>query len=345
MKEKMYWVLSLLMTFFVITTSGCGRNVSDSEEGIRVALSTENIDSDEKYLNYLQECIAEVIVQSTGCSSAYSDIEMAEDGTIAKVEIHSGEYAFSETEKDSIVQYIEKLDGNQNVEIVFHDEAQELSSNDDSLKNSWYETRYYPIYMGGPDWGKHSMDEVFDANNPPHDLLFSMSSEELAALAYESPYLVQMLTYFGEDGHIDYSIMFGFLELHSDIFYELLRREDGIKAMLVYYQNSGVDVSWLDEGNYDSMDKKWLAEVLGSQFIRYYSAVFTEEETDLAKQIILEKNNVYLNSENTNLKYLNLEYFNVSDIEYHEGNNAGEVRVLYMTQDQISERENSFKIT
>ena len=104
MKKKMYWVLSLLITFFVLTTSGCGSNVSNSGEEISTALSTENIDSDEKYLNYLQECIAEVIVQSTGCSSAYSDIEMAEDGTIAKVEIHSGEYAFSDTEIDSIVQ-------------------------------------------------------------------------------------------------------------------------------------------------------------------------------------------------------------------------------------------------
>lgn len=127
MKKKMYWVLSLLITFFVITASGCGSNVSNSGEEISTALSTENINSDEKYLNYLQECIAEVIVQSTGCSSAYPDIEMAEDGTIAKVEIHSGEYAFSETEKDSIVQYIEKLDGNQNVEVIFSNESQEFS--------------------------------------------------------------------------------------------------------------------------------------------------------------------------------------------------------------------------
>ena len=75
--RKIYRGMSVLITLFMLTTSGCGRNVSDSEEGIRVALSTENIDSDEKYLNYLQECIAEVIVHSTGCSSAYSDIEMA----------------------------------------------------------------------------------------------------------------------------------------------------------------------------------------------------------------------------------------------------------------------------
>ena len=127
MKKKKYWVLSLLITCLVLTTSGCGRNVSDSEEGIRVALSTENDDPDEKYMDYLQERIAEVIVQSTGCSSAYSDIEMAEDGTIAKVEIHSGEYTFSDTEKDSIVQYIEKIDGNQNVEVIFSNESQEFS--------------------------------------------------------------------------------------------------------------------------------------------------------------------------------------------------------------------------
>ena len=339
MKNR-YRGITVLVAFLMLVVSGCGRNGLNCEDEISVALSTENNDPDEKYKNYLQECIADAIVQTTDCSSAYSDIEMAEDGTIVKVEIHSGEYAFSDTEKDSIVQYIEKLDGNQNVEIVFHDEAQELSSNDDSLKNSWYETRYYPIYMGGPEWGKHGMEETFDVNNPPLDLLFSMPSDELAALLFESPYLTQMLTYFGEGGHIYYPTMFGFLELHSDIFYELLRREDGIMAILEHYQNSGIDIQWFEDENYDSLDKKWLAEVFGSQFIRSYSVIFTKEETDLAKQIISEKNNVYLNTEKANQ-----EYFNVSDIEYHDGNRAGDVRVMYMTQDQISERENSFKIT
>ncbi len=125
--RKMYWAMSVIAAFLMLIISGCGSNVSNTGEEISVALSVENNDPDDKYLNYLQECIAEVIVQSTGCSSAYSDIEMAEDGTIAKVEIHSGEYAFSETEKDSIVQYIEKLDGNQNVEVIFGNESQEFS--------------------------------------------------------------------------------------------------------------------------------------------------------------------------------------------------------------------------
>lgn len=41
------------------------------------------------------------------------------------------EFAFSDTERDSIVQYIEKLVGNQSVEVVFDNEAQVLSSIDD----------------------------------------------------------------------------------------------------------------------------------------------------------------------------------------------------------------------
>ena len=340
MMKNRYRGISVLVAFLMLVVSGCGRNGFNSEDEISVALSTENSDPDEKYLNYLQECIADAIFQTTDCSSAYSDIEMAEDGTIAMVEIHSGEYVFSDTEKDSIVHYIEKLDANQNVEVIFDNEAQELSSNDDSLKNTWYETRYYPIYMGGPEWGKHGMEETFDVNNPPLDLLFSMPSDELAALLFESPYLTQMLDYFGEDGHIDYSTMFGFLELHSDIFYELLRREDGIMAILEHYQNSEIDIQWFEDENYDSVDKKWLAEVFGSQFIRSYSVIFTKEETDLAKQIISEKNNVYLNT-----KKANQEYFNVSDIEYHDGNRSGDVRVMYMAQDEISERENDLKNT
>ena len=248
---------------------------------------------------------------------------------------------------EELTQHTDNSGGNSNVEavseVVSEGGPEDLASNEDSLKSTWYETRYYPIYPGNPEWGKHNMDEVFDANNPPLDLLFSMPSDELAALLFESPYLTQMLTYYGEDGHIDYSMMFSFLELHSDIFYELLRREDGITAILKQYQNSGVDAQWFENESYNSSDEEWsrdLAEIFGSQFIRYYSEVFTEEETDLAKQIISEKNSVYLNSENADP-----EYFNVSDIDYHEGNTAGEVRAVYLNRDEISDREDSLIIS
>lgn len=43
------------------------------------------------------------------------------------------------------------------------------ASSIDELKNVWYETHYYPIYFGGAEWGKHSMEEMFEINNPPID--------------------------------------------------------------------------------------------------------------------------------------------------------------------------------
>ena len=126
---KMYRGYLLLITLVILIISGCGRNVSDSGEEISVSLSTENNGPDEKYKDYLQERIAEVIVQSTGCSSVNSDIEMTEDGTIAKVKISSGEYVYSEEEKETIIQYVENLAGNPNVEVVFKGESQDITTN------------------------------------------------------------------------------------------------------------------------------------------------------------------------------------------------------------------------
>ncbi len=337
--RKINKCISFLILFLMLVNSGCGHVDSNSGDVISSSISSDN-DKDERYCDYLRECIEEVIVQSTGCSSVLVDIDI-ENGSLTDVKIDPKDYAFTDTEKENIIQYIYNLFGNQNVEVIFLG-ASVWSSNNNPLKNVWYETRYYPIYLGSPEWGKHDMEEMFEVNNPPLDLLLSMPSEELAALLFESPYLNQMLTYYGEDGHIDYSMMFGFLELHSDIFYELLRREDGIAAILVQYQNSGIDSQWFADENYNLSDEEWnkfLSEVFGSQFLHFYSDVFTKEETDMAMQIISEKNSVYLESENANS-----EYFDFSDIEYHTGNNAGEIRVMYLTQEEISDREEKFII-
>ena len=126
---KMYRGYLLLITLVILIISGCGSNVSNSGEEISTALSTENNDPDEKYKNYLQERIAEIIIQGTGCSTVDSDIDMSDDGIIEKVEISSGEYAFSEEEKETIIQYIENLAGNPNVEVVFKGESQDITTN------------------------------------------------------------------------------------------------------------------------------------------------------------------------------------------------------------------------
>ena len=129
MMKNRYRGISLLMAFMMLAVPGCGRDEPDSEGDTSVSLSAENYDPDEKYKDYLQETIAEMIVQSTGCSSANSDIEMTEDGTIAKVKISSGEYVYSEEEKETIIQYIENLAGNPNVEVVFKGESQDITTN------------------------------------------------------------------------------------------------------------------------------------------------------------------------------------------------------------------------
>ncbi|MBP5701303.1 MAG: hypothetical protein J6W85_02510 [Lachnospiraceae bacterium] len=213
----------------------------------------------------------------------------------------------------------------------------------EELKNIWYETRYYPIYQDGPEWQKHSMEDTFEINNPPYDLLFSMSSDELADLLFESPYLTQLLTYYGEDGCNEYTTFFAFMEHHSEIFYELLRREDGITAILDRYRSSGVDASWLNNtANTDTTKGmyRWWAEIFGSQFMHEYSDVFTEEETDLARLILSEKNSIYDASSGSPLS--DGSYFDVSDIEYRTGNTAGMIRAKFLSEDEISEKEKTF---
>lgn len=207
----------------------------------------------------------------------------------------------------------------------------------EDLKNEWYDTHFYPIYQGNAEWQKHSMEETLEINNPPYELLLSMTSEELAELVFAYPGLTQITTYYNTDGENDYGQFFVFMESESDIFFELLRREDGISAILKQYQKSGVDSKWFEEEAYNNSENdqnRWYSEVFGSQFIHLYSKKFTKEESDLAKRIISEKNSVYVESPNAAR-----EYFDISDIEYYEGNSAGQVRTIYMDAEKIAERE------
>lgn len=207
----------------------------------------------------------------------------------------------------------------------------------EDLKNKWYDTHFYPINQGNEEWQKHSMEETLEINNPPYELLLSMTSEELAELVFAYPSLSQITSYYNTDGGYDYGQFFLFLESESDIFYELLRREDGILAILKQYQKSGVDAKWFEDEAYNNSEddlNRWYSEIFGSQFIHVYSKVFTKEESDLTKQIISEKNSVYVESPNACR-----EYFDISDIEYYEGNFAGQVRTIYIDAEKIAERE------
>ena len=200
----------------------------------------------------------------------------------------------------------------------------------EELKDRWYDTRYYPLYVGNEEWQKHNMADTLDILNPPLDLLLSMSTEELANLMQEYPLMGQITTYFDTDGKMDYPVFFGFVEAYCDIFYELLRREDGISCLLEEYRTNELDM----DKKIASSDQEWLAEVFGCQFIRYYANHFTDDEYALASQIIKEKKELYSTWDDSSLYY-----FDLPEIEPPIGEEVGNIRTNYLDPEEIQEKE------
>ena len=206
----------------------------------------------------------------------------------------------------------------------------------EEIKERWCDTHYYPIYQGNEEWQKHDMSDTLDILNPPLDLLLSMSTEELAKLMQEYPLMGQITTYYGPDGEQDYITFFSFLEINCDIFYELLRREDGITCLLQEYQTHELDVKKLNEGAYSSVETEqmWFTEIFGCQFIRYYAHHFTDNEYALASQIVEEKKELYSLLDDTLLYY-----FDLPEIEATDRENMSDIRTNYLSPEEIQEKE------
>lgn len=203
----------------------------------------------------------------------------------------------------------------------------------EELKERWYDTRYYPLYYGSEEWQKHGLFDTLDILNPPLDLLLSMSTKELAELMQEYPLMGQMNTYFDTDGNQDYVTFFCFIETNCDIFYELLRREDGITCLLEEYRTHELDVEKFNEDGAASAQMRD-AETFGCQFIRYYAHHFTDSEYALASQIIEEKKELYSPLDDRFLYYVDLP-----EIEPPTGEEVGDIRTNYLSPEEIQEKE------
>lgn len=206
----------------------------------------------------------------------------------------------------------------------------------EEVKERWYDTRYYPLYQGNEEWQKHNLFDTVDILNPPLDLLLSMSTEELAELMQRYPLMVQITAYFGPDGKQDYITFFVFIELNCDIFYELLRREDGITCLLEEYRTHELDVEKLNENVHSSLEieQMWHTEIFGCQFIRYYAHHFTKNEYELASQIIEEKKELYSLFDDRLLYY-----FDLPEIEPPTGEEVSDIRTNYLSPEEIQEKE------
>lgn len=208
------------------------------------------------------------------------------------------------------------------------------------LKERWYDTRYYPIYNGNEEWQKHDMIDTLNIWNPPEDLLLSMPTEELAQLMQEHPCLYQMMTYNDEDGRQDYMSLFMFLELHSDIFYEILRREDGITCLMKEYETNDVNLDILGGEHYvfdTTNTHKWYAELFGCQFIMHYSHCFTDDEYAMASRILAEKSVQYSEKlDEGTLYWMKLQNL---EPEPPTGEAVCNIRTNYLTPEEIQEKE------
>lgn len=217
--------------------------------------------------------------------------------------------------------------------VVFASATQEV-------KERWYDTRYYPLHQYNEEWGKHDMLATLDILNPPHDLLLSMPTEELAELMQVHPLMSQITQYWDTNGEQDYAAFYEFMEENSDIFYELLRRKDGFACILEAYRKHEIDVELLNKQDYATVEEAskaydmWWQEIYGCQFIRHYAHYFTEGEYKLALEVMKEKAEVYKGLSDTNLYYLDLP-----QVEWTAPVDSPAVRTNYLTEEQIQNKE------
>ena len=160
----------------------------------------------------------------------------------------------------------------------------------EELKQSWYETGEYSVSVDSEEWNKHRMMELIDILNPPEDLLKEYSSEKLASLMMEWPFLWVLPSY--EYENKDWFFQFA---KHSNIYNELMERPDGKKCLLEAYRNSGIDIQLLNSDPYIiwRLNTKVNAEIFGCQFINFFIHDFDEEELNLSKRIMDEKQLIY----------------------------------------------------
>ena len=212
----------------------------------------------------------------------------------------------------------------------------------EELKEKWRETTDYPLHLldseyekkgyGTPklsdEWQQATRDlgmmGVTYALNPPQDVLEEMSSEQLADLMQTWPWIHLVSTYNSNGEH--YDMFFKYAELNSDIFYELLNRDDGYICLLEAYRKNPFDV---EKNNKDinfilSLDLVEKAEIFGCQFIRYYHQHFTQEEYELACEIKQEKMAMY-EQLNEKTRY----WLNLAEIDMLEGTSKEKIRANY----------------
>ncbi len=200
----------------------------------------------------------------------------------------------------------------------------------EDLKQMWYEINDYPLNAQNDDEYYFYMEDALDIMNPPQDLLDSYSSQQLAELVLKHPFLWILPSYDYEMKHM----FFGFIQ-YSDIYCELIRRDDGIMSLLEAYRSTDVDIEMINSEPYIvyTHNAAVNAEIFGCQFINYFADTFNKDEKELADTIKKEKQDIYSNFiYDDTINYLSFKNIPGYEIYLYE--------VYTMVDDAVNESEN-----
>ncbi|MCR4960471.1 MAG: hypothetical protein K6A74_03385 [Lachnospiraceae bacterium] len=182
------------------------------------------------------------------------------------------------------------------------------ASNVIQMKKAWYSTKSFPINPNHPLWRRLDLEDNFTILNPPKDVLNELSSEDLAKLMMKYPHLWVLTSY----DYREKDVFWDYLRNNCDIYNEILKREDGIAALLNEYKETDFNASMLngDPMSVFGYNPKINAEVFGCQFVRRLLASKNMSKADygLIEEIIKKKSVEYgLLVYNCDVQYLTFE--------------------------------------
>lgn len=156
-----------------------------------------------------------------------------------------------------------------------------------ALKQKWYDTRYYPITSASEEWSNYSGHDCIDILNPPGELLFDMSTEQLASLVIDYPYSRNPWMYSSEEQY------YRFLLHKCDIFAEWISRDDAFDALLDVFDTHSIDCNGLNDEYKTQEISGANSELFINRTVRFYWDNLSLGQQKRYMDILKSKENLY----------------------------------------------------
>lgn len=163
------------------------------------------------------------------------------------------------------------------------------SSSKFDFQDEWKNKKSYPVLPQDEDWSALSYSELLEACNMPDELVDQCSTDKLADLVLEYPFLIDTLCFETAHQGIDY------LKTHSNICEEYFSRDDSINILLQKYEDLEVNYEMLkDKSVKDKSKNPWKdSQYIKELFFQMYFAVKADtldEKQKLKLKNIIGKN-------------------------------------------------------